>query len=256
MHLVKLPLEEPPSVPHWYTVTHIRVMLEKRSSRIRIRSLDFWGGPRSGTPHLGTSILLILVLALTACSLPAGTLPVDDPRAGTREHISLSEAQRLVPFTICLPTSLPSELTPVPDITYRYSSWDPADTYLEVRYYRSSDNELAVEIDQWDASGSLATTGEQTKYGPNIDVRELLAWQLGWEGVDAVQGGVKTTMVSESQVGFTQWQLTILAPASLQATLLYWRRPLVTYYIYSRLSAEDSRDIARSMHACAPSRYP
>lgn len=188
--------------------------------------------------------LVGILVASSGCSFPI--FPDDE----TRENISLNEAQSLVPFTICIPTYLPDGVGPSPQITYHAEGGNPQES--DVRLLYREGNELIVEVVQTHAPGRLANPNFDDPASPEAGIRELLAWRVEWPKVDEIRNEVTTDVTLYEDGDLRRSLFEILDPSSLQANMIMWGKEPVGYRLFTRLSADEAKQVAGSMSDCSP----
>ncbi|MGB3216780.1 MAG: hypothetical protein WBD79_05220 [Anaerolineae bacterium] len=189
-------------------------------------------------------ILALALLVLVSCLPPFEGVPADETRVG----ISLTEAQSLVPFTICLPEYLPDTIGKDAQITYHADFGDPMESDIQLRYYRRGTTEVVVEIveNHWPRA---SVQYEITDVSKESSLRDLLAWIVGWEKWEEamVQAQATFSVGQDDQ----QWSLVeITDPPALRANLIEWAEDPVFYRLYTRLPAQDALQIAVSTTDC------
>ena len=193
-------------------------------------------------PH---SLILALTLLVLAACLPAFEgVPADETRVG----ISLTEAQNLVPFTICLPEYLPDIVGKDAQITYHADFGDPMESDIQLRYYRRGTTEVVVEIveNHWPRASSQYKITEISK---ESSLRDLLAWIVGWKKWEEAMVQAQATF-SVDQDDPQRSLVEITDPPALRANLIEWAKDPVFYRLYTRLPTQDALQIAVSVTDC------
>jgi hypothetical protein len=196
-------------------------------------------------------VLLLLILSTSGCNcvfLEGFGLAEE-----IREGISLEEAQELVPFTICLPTYLPSGIEATPHITYHADLGDPVESDVRLKYFVEGSQEPTLEIyQQHSPRASTPETLDDSVSG--FFVRELVAWQVsweaGWEEVDEISKQASVEITEHQNNDTRYWVYEILTPSSLSANLIAWGYDPVDYALYTRLPLEDAKKVAVSIPSC------
>jgi len=200
-----------------------------------------------GKPPKRYNRLRPLVLYTWLLLVSSGCAIFGPPADETRENISLEEAERLVSFTPCLPSYLPTEVDPTPHVKYHAELGDPADADIRVAYYLSGSQEPAVEVYQKRfrvLDGYLDSEDHH-----EVSLRELLAWVVGWSRVDETRQQL-TTHVTPYQDDSQRWLFEIVEPTSLRANMVEWGNASMHYRVYTRLTIEEAKQIARSLSDC------
>lgn len=190
-------------------------------------------------------MLFLFVALLTLCS---ACIAADE----IRENISLTEAESLFPAKICLPVYMPSGIDPTPSITYHADFGDPQDSDLRLRYYRSNDQVLMMEIYQIPWPGVSRQILNESEESRQLSIRDLTAWLVGWSKVEEAKTQIRTN-ATKYQDGTEHWLFEILEPTSLRANMIEWGQDSVYYRIFSRLSVEETKKTAQSLTNCTTS---
>jgi hypothetical protein len=196
------------------------------------------------------TLLLILLSGVgSACNVllppPENLVPADE----IREDISLEEAQRLFPVAICLPAYLPSGIESTPRIVYHADFGDPQDSELRLRYYRSSGNELALEVYEMPWPGVSNVDLNKSEYTRQLAIRDLLAWMVGWPKVDEIKVQVNS-QATKYRDDLDRWLFQIIEPDSLRSNVIEWGNDPVLYRVYTRLSTDEAKRVAKSITDC------
>jgi hypothetical protein len=185
-----------------------------------------------------------ILLMIGGCSLPL--FPDDD----TRENIPLAEARSLAPFGICLPSYLPEGVELSPQVVYHAEGGSPDESDVRLRYYFSEDHELAIEVFQKYAPGRLANPDLDEADALEAHRRELLAWVVGWPEVDKTMSTITTNTTIYEDDKLKHGLFEIIEPVSLRANMMVWAKRPVGYAVYTRLSTEEAKQIAKSITDC------
>jgi len=123
-------------------------------------------------PGIKNAIALsaILWMALASC------VPLDE----IKEGITLSEAQSLLPFQICLPDYLPAGVTMSEAVRYHNEFGDPGEADISIEYYAAEDEEPVVMIYERHAPGRLSEIDLIGSTARRVAIRDLLGWMAGW----------------------------------------------------------------------------
>ncbi|MFZ2487007.1 MAG: hypothetical protein WAZ19_02700 [Anaerolineae bacterium] len=189
-------------------------------------------------------ILVLVLVVLTSCFSPFEGVPADEMRVG----ISLTEAQSLVPFTICLPQYLPDMVGKDAQITYHADFGDPMESDIQLRYYGRGTTEIVVEIveNHWPGASSQYKVTEISK---ESSLRDLLAWMVGWKKWEEAMAQVQATFRVDH--GDQERSLVeINDPPALKANLIEWAKDPIFYRLYTRLPTQEALRIAMSITDC------
>jgi hypothetical protein len=198
-------------------------------------------------------VILTLLAILAVCTLILWTnFPHDD----LREDITMDEAQRLVPFPICVPTYILQGIDSDAQITYHSDlAGVPEGAFIRLHYESIDDQRIIFEVDE------VYTQKE----GMTLEVLEsrvrraeisLLYWMfvrqpLSEEKLELAREQVQTES-SFFQTGHIVWWLYEIAnPSQYRPTMTEWINNHVEYRVLSYLPAEVIKNITLSIIKCA-----
>jgi hypothetical protein len=187
---------------------------------------------------------MLSVVIISGCSLETG------PADKTYTDISLAEAQRLVPFTLCLPSYLPDELTSTPKVVYHAEMGDPKDADVRLRYYRPNETTPVVEVFQKASSIDLERYNTSEYGGRHVAESELVRWAIGLSGTQEVKSGITVSVTKYVDDLISRWVYEIPASEPARANMIEWGNGHKYYQVYTHFPLDEAQRIAQSMKDC------
>jgi hypothetical protein len=170
------------------------------------------------------------------------------------EKMTIEGIQTRTPFTICGPTYLPAGVDPKPEIQSDFS--DPVEIVIRLLYRDPTEKITLVEIVQT----HIPNTTIPDFLGTNREsfARALIAWVVGWPNVDTYRDETEVTALSYQEENSEHGLFEIRSPISLRANMVAWKKYPVFYQVFTRLSAQEARNIADSVADCGrlPTKTP
>ena len=193
--------------------------------------------------------LRITILSLLPVLIAGGCIPIPGVSPDTvKENISIGEAQALLPFQICLPGYLPTGAEMRSGVRYHDEFGDPNESDVTIDYQDKEELETVLTI--YERHGPPSQLDADDNVTRNLNLEQLIAWQVGWPNVDAASEQVIATYGVYAD-GSDRLMIEITSPESLRATLVTWNlSDYVLVDIYSHLSLEETRKVAESMRDC------
>jgi len=197
------------------------------------------------------AFVFFLIVMSTASCIPIPLVPPDT----VLEGITLAEAQRLLPFGVCLPTYLPPGIVMSDTVRYHDEFGDPNESDITIDYYVPGNQDPVVTIYERHGPGrGIDAYDSSTR---SVSLRDLIIWQVGWLPAD--DWSKLQELQSQVDVRYEVYTLDsdrliveIQSPESLRAVQITWYlKEFVLIDVYSRLSVEETKSIANSVTDCA-----
>lgn len=189
---------------------------------------------------------LVIAYCLNACSFGG----LDD----NRTNISVDEAQKLVPFTICFPNSLPTVVEPNPIINYYADYGDSPEKYIVLNYISSTIDKVMLEIWQRYDPGAEVLSSDYSKEVHEVWKYQLIRWLIpdNARKVDElVEQAVFEEKVFRSDATIW-WLYSLNTPLEYFSTLSRWNnRDHISFVLYSYLSPEELLRVTESLLICS-----
>lgn len=196
--------------------------------------------------------LIVFMISVISCQMIAPTDTI-------REDITIEEAQSLVSFPICVPTYIPSDIDPNPQIIYHADSINvPQETYIQLRYKQIDDQEKSFEIYQRftnDEGLRIKYTDSQLESvigGATVNLVDWISPRFPStskrnEAIERVES--QASVYQTDQIVW--WLYEITDPSEYRSNMTEWIIDHVEYSILSHLPAEETKKITLSMFACS-----
>lgn len=193
---------------------------------------------------IGLSILLFQVIA----GIAVGNVITGE----TRDNLTFSEAQALLPFQICLPTYIPSRLERNDRVVVKGEIKSQTEVNVRIDYVSPGSEKPIVTLKEFNLQGVRGRMDPYDEATRRRAIESLLAWLLDsdWDKVEK--------MTNEVIVGYEVYDINdiehlvveIQEPESLQSVRIYWQDGPVGYQVFTRLSAEEAKRVSDSMSIC------
>ena len=200
--------------------------------------------------------LILIALVILMIGIWLIFLWIGLPKDVLRENITLEEAQSLVSFPICIPTTIPPGLDPNPEIIYDADDANvPEVKYIRLRYKTLGDQRRIFEVFQryTRSEGIEDVDSESRVQGAEVS---LLYWMIPLESFSESKLDIARkqaqTEATFSQTDETVWWLfEIVDPSEYRSTMTQWIRNHVEYRILSYLPVAEIKKVTLSMFDCS-----
>jgi len=191
-------------------------------------------------------VMVIFMVNLTSCFM-ADTI---------RKDITLEEAQSLVAFQICIPSYLPPDVNPTPQIIYDADAANvPEETFIRLMYKRIGNQEVVFEVYQRYTSDTGMKTEDSNLESMNKSAKVImLYWMTEHVSLSEVKKIIAQMKLEASVFETDQivwWLYEIIEPSMYRSTMAKWVKDGVEYAIPSYLPADQIEKIALSMFECS-----
>lgn len=191
---------------------------------------------------IGLSILLFQVIA----GIAVGNVIAGE----TRDDLTLSEAQALLPFQICLPAYIPADLKGNDLVVVEGEIKSQAEVNLRIDYVRPGNETSIVTIKEWNAPGNVGRIDPYNETDQKVALKSLLTWLTDGSEAEKLLKQVVGNYEVYNDEGTEYLIVEIQLPDSLRSVGINWKAESVGYQVFTRLSVEEAKRVADSMSIC------